>query len=582
MKRLLVAALLLIGVSLSAQPLPATASGSLASTASVTLGVTSYASVAFQVTGTWAGTITFEGSIDGTNYQAINVTPTNSSSAATTTTANGVWTGSVGGLRSARARMSAYTSGTAVITIQAAASGGGSGGGGGGGSGPSGTIGAAVPSTASPVAVKDNAGNLAYPLLDGSGNLLVAVTGAGSGGTSSVDGATYTAGTTAGTPAMVARDDTSPTQLAEDKVGIPRGTAFRAMHVNFRNASGTEIGVAGSAIIVDGSAVTQPVSLASVPSHNVTNAGTFAVQVSSAPTTAVTGTFWQATQPVSGTFWQATQPVSGTFWQATQPVSLASVPSHDVTNAGTFAVQASGTVTANMGTVTADPFGANADAASATGSISAKLRFIASTGIPITGTVTVGSHAVTNAGTFATQSAITAASGSIASGAIANGAVASGAYGSDSGSFGVGSTGSAPPAKGAFEAGIGSGATGGLLVGMTVCDTPIPVSITSGTTTLLITGVASRHIYICHLNLVTAIANNVAIITGTGATCGTSTAGVFGGTTAANGWNFAANGGIALGTGIGIVGRTETTGDSICAITSSAGPLAGSITYAIY
>lgn len=38
---------------------------------------------------------------------------------------------------------------------------------------------------------------------------------------------------------------------------------------------------------------------------------------------AVTGTFWQATQPVSGTFWQTTQPVSGTFWQATQPVSLA-------------------------------------------------------------------------------------------------------------------------------------------------------------------------------------------------------------------------------------------------------------------
>jgi spore maturation protein SpmB len=28
---------------------------------------------------------------------------------------------------------------------------------------------------------------------------------------------------------------------------------------------------------------------------------------------AVTGTFWQATQPVSGTFWQATQPVSGTI-----------------------------------------------------------------------------------------------------------------------------------------------------------------------------------------------------------------------------------------------------------------------------
>jgi len=44
---------------------------------------------------------------------------------------------------------------------------------------------------------------------------------------------------------------------------------------------------------------TVPVSIASVPSHAVTNAGTFAVQVTSAPTTAVTGTFWQATQPVS-------------------------------------------------------------------------------------------------------------------------------------------------------------------------------------------------------------------------------------------------------------------------------------------
>lgn len=78
------------------------------------------------------------------------------------------------------------------------------------------------------------------------------------------------------------------------------------------------------------------------------------VVVDSAPTTAVTGTFWQATQPVSGTFWQATQPVSlaslpalaagaavighvivdtapttavtGAFFQVTQPVSLASLP----------------------------------------------------------------------------------------------------------------------------------------------------------------------------------------------------------------------------------------------------------------
>lgn len=84
---------------------------------------------------------------------------------------------------------------------------------------------------------------------------------------------------------------------------------------------------------------------------------------------------------------------------AQNPVSISQVGTTPVTTT----VPVSGTVTANMGTVTADPFGANADAASATGSISAKLRFIAGTGIPITGTVTVGSHAVTNAGTFVTQ-----------------------------------------------------------------------------------------------------------------------------------------------------------------------------------
>lgn len=55
--------------------------------------------------------------------------------------------------------------------------------------------------------------------------------------------------------------------------------------------------------------------------------------------------------------------------------------------------------------VPADPFGANADAASATGSISAKLRFIANTGIPITGTA-----AVSNAGLTELAAAINASS----------------------------------------------------------------------------------------------------------------------------------------------------------------------------
>ncbi len=50
----------------------------------------------------------------------------------------------------------------------------------------------------------------------------------------------------------------------------------------------------------------------------------------------------------------ASLPVTGTFWPDTQPVSIDSVPSHDVTNAGTFPVQAAQNgawaMTANAGT----------------------------------------------------------------------------------------------------------------------------------------------------------------------------------------------------------------------------------------
>lgn len=108
------------------------------------------------------------------------------------------------------------------------------------------------------------------------------------------------------------------------------------------------------------------------------------------------------------------------------------VGSHAVTNAGTFAVQVSsiaagtnaiGKLAANSGvdigdvdvtSVPTDPFGANADAASATGSISAKLRFIAATGIPITSlpALAAGTNAI---GKLASNTGVTIGAVEIAS-----------------------------------------------------------------------------------------------------------------------------------------------------------------------
>lgn len=85
-----------------------------------------------------------------------------------------------------------------------------------------------------------------------------------------------------------------------------------------------------------------PVSLASVPSHAVTNAGTFAVQAAQAGLWSV-GVTAAVGSPAFVRLSDGTSAIS------TLPVSLASVPAHDVTNTGTFAVQSTQTGTWTVG-----------------------------------------------------------------------------------------------------------------------------------------------------------------------------------------------------------------------------------------
>jgi len=74
--------------------------------------------LAIQLSGTWSGTITFETTVDGTNWVAFNMTPSNSGTDASTATANGAWSKLNGGYAGLRGRFSTASSGTPTIAIR--------------------------------------------------------------------------------------------------------------------------------------------------------------------------------------------------------------------------------------------------------------------------------------------------------------------------------------------------------------------------------------------------------------------------------------------------------------------------------
>lgn len=115
----ILAVLFILAGSASGQDATVTANVAGADQAT-TLNLNGFGTAAVQVTGTWTATLTFEATVDGTNWFTINVFKVSDFSAVTTTAANGQWMTGVAGYRSVQVRASAYTSGTAVVTIRAA------------------------------------------------------------------------------------------------------------------------------------------------------------------------------------------------------------------------------------------------------------------------------------------------------------------------------------------------------------------------------------------------------------------------------------------------------------------------------
>ncbi len=112
-----------------------------------------------------------------------------------------------------------------------------------------------------------------------------------------------------------------------------------------------------------------------------------------------------------------------------------------------------------------------------------------------------------------------------------------------------------------------------------VAKTHIVINISTATTTELTPSLAgaSTNYYVCAIDLVAAAAQTFALTDDDSDGCGSVTSGLAGGTTAATGWSFAANGGIVKGNGEATVFKTVGTNRVLCAVTGQAAQLSGSI-----
>lgn len=87
--------------------------------AGVALNLRPNGAASVQVTGVWTGTLTFEVTLDGTNFVAIQGRNVTTGADATTTTAgaNGLWRFEIVGAVAFRVRASAAMTGTAVVSV---------------------------------------------------------------------------------------------------------------------------------------------------------------------------------------------------------------------------------------------------------------------------------------------------------------------------------------------------------------------------------------------------------------------------------------------------------------------------------
>lgn len=384
----------------------------------------------------------------------------------------------------------------------------------------------------------------------GNGTFAVQCTSGCTPGGSFEDNDAFTFGTTAIGNVGFVVDDTAPNAVTENSAGAARMSANRVAYSMLRDAAGNERGVnvtAGNALLVDASATTQPVS----GTVTVTDgAGALNVIVDSGTVTTVS-TVTNLSQMAGAAIAMNT----GVRSAGTQRVTIATDDVVPASQSGTWTVQPGNT--------------ANTTAWKVDGS---------SVTQPVSGTVTVtdGAGALN---VIVDSGAVTATLSAETTKVVGTVRVLGNA-----GAVVDGATGAAPPANGLYTVGLGSGATGGLLINRTICDQWVAINGTASAQ--LITGVSGRKIYFCGGNIqMNGGANTVSFVSGTGTVCATgitAVPGFDGATTAANGYSFAANGGMVFQGGLAPFGRTTNNADNFCILVGSATRVVGGLNYAIY
>jgi hypothetical protein len=345
---------------------------------SAMLDVGGYGTASIEVSQIGSMTLTFYISNTGNllSAQTVSLTPPNSTTSATATTTIGVWKGDIASFKYLHVVVTAYTSGTASVTLgaiglsQSVASGGG------------GTINGAVK-------ILDTAG-VNQMAVNASGQASIICANCTGTGVSQVDTTAFTPTTSLFAPFGGEVDDASTATLSEGQAGAVRVTSQRGLHTNLRNDGGTELATAsnplrtdptgttaqpvtdnGSSLTIDapvgtpvsvrisngvGNIDTLPVSLASVPSHAVTNAGTFVVQENGAGLTAL-----QLIDNLPNTIGSATSGQSGVL---TLCATTTAAPTNTNAQSNPFSCDTSGAirVTGSSGTTQFNEDSASSDA----------------------------------------------------------------------------------------------------------------------------------------------------------------------------------------------------------------------------